>query len=124
MSLRERTRPGPDQPCHAYALSCEKATRPEIWEVQPRPHPLFKIEHGIVGKLGVVLIGGESEMFTTKLNLVKPIAFAVVGITAALIEPALAQDVPVPAPIVGAGLPALVVIAGGYWLVRKFRRPR
>jgi hypothetical protein len=28
---------------------------------------------------------------------------------------------PVPAPIVGAGLPALAVLGGGYWFIRKLR---
>jgi lipopolysaccharide export LptBFGC system permease protein LptF len=62
-------------------------------------------------------------MFRTKLNLVAPFAFAVLAVIAASIEPALA-GVPVPAPIIGAGLPALAVLAGGYWLIRKVRGPR
>ena len=57
-------------------------------------------------------------MFRTKLTLVAPL----IGITVALIEPALAT--PVPAPIVGAGLPALAILGGGYWLIRKLRGPR
>ena len=44
-------------------------------------------------------------MVRTKFNLVAPLAFAVLGITAVSIEPALA-GVNVPAPLVGAGLPA------------------
>jgi hypothetical protein len=63
-------------------------------------------------------------MFTTKLNLVVPVAFAVLGVTAASIEPALAGFITVPAPVVGAGLPALAILAGGYWLIRKFRQRR
>ena len=59
-------------------------------------------------------------MFTTKLNLVAPLAFAVLCVTAAAIEPALAGT-PVPAPLLGAGAPALAILAGGYWLIRKFR---
>jgi hypothetical protein len=62
-------------------------------------------------------------MFTTKLNLVAPLAFLVLCVTAASIEPALAT-VPVPAPLVGAGLPALAILAGGYWLIRKVRGRR
>ena len=62
-------------------------------------------------------------MFTTKLNLVAPLAFAVLCVTAASIEPTLAT-VPVPAPIIGAGLPALAILAGGYWLIRKIRERR
>ena len=62
-------------------------------------------------------------VFTTKLKFVAPLAFAVLGVTAASIEPALAI-VPVPAPIVGAGLPALAILAGGYWLIRKVRQRR
>ena len=63
-------------------------------------------------------------MFTTKLNLVAPLAFAVLGVTAASIEPALAGVIPVPAPLIGAGLPALAILAGGYWLIRKVRERR
>jgi hypothetical protein len=64
-------------------------------------------------------------MFTNKLNLVVPLAFAVAGVIAASIEPALAgPGVSVPAPIIGAGLPALAILGGGYWLIRKFRQRR
>jgi uncharacterized membrane protein len=56
----------------------------------------------------------------TKLNLVGPCAFAVLAVTAV---PALAQPV-VPGPAVGAGLPALAVLAGCYWLIRKVRSRR
>lgn len=39
-------------------------------------------------------------------------------------EPALAGITPpaVPAPIVGAGVPALIAFAGGYWAIRKRRK--
>jgi hypothetical protein len=63
-------------------------------------------------------------MFTTKLNLVAPLAFAALGVIAASIEPALAGPAPVPAPIIGAGLPAIAVLAGGFWLIRKLRERR
>ena len=63
-------------------------------------------------------------MFRAKFNLVAPLAFAVMGVIAASIEPALAQPAPVPAPVVGVGLPALAILAGGYWLIRKFRQRR
>ena len=64
-------------------------------------------------------------MFTTKLNLVAPLAFAVLCVTAASIEPALAgPGTPVPAPVIGAGLSALAILGGGYWLIRKFRQRR
>jgi uncharacterized membrane protein len=62
-------------------------------------------------------------MVRTKFNLVAPLAFAVLSITAVSIEPALA-GVNVPAPLVGAGLPALAILAGGYWLIRKIRERR
>jgi hypothetical protein len=61
-------------------------------------------------------------MFTTKLNLVAALAIAVFGIIAASIEPAFAAVVP--APIVGAGLPALAILGGGYWLIRRLRERR
>jgi hypothetical protein len=32
--------------------------------------------------------------------------------------------VAVPAPVVAAGLPALAILAGGYWLIRKVRGRR
>jgi hypothetical protein len=42
----------------------------------------------------------------------------------AAVEPALAgiTSPAVPAPIVGAGVPALIAFAGGYWAVRKRRK--
>ncbi|WP_332811967.1 hypothetical protein [Sphingomonas sp.] len=42
----------------------------------------------------------------------------------AAVEPALAGIDPpaVPAPILGAGVPALIAFAGGYWAIRKRRR--
>jgi len=52
---------------------------------------------------------------------VPPFALVTLGVIAASIEPALAQDVPVPAPIIGAGLPVLAVLGGGYWLIKKLR---
>jgi lipopolysaccharide export LptBFGC system permease protein LptF len=58
-------------------------------------------------------------MFRTKLNVVVP----VLGIIIASIQPALALA-QVPAPVIGAGLPAIAVLAGGYWLIKKLRRPR
>ena len=66
---------------------------------------------------------GELGMFTTKLNLVAPLAFAVLGVTRCL-DRARARRYPVPAPLLGAGLPALAILAGGYWLIRKFRERR
>jgi hypothetical protein len=66
---------------------------------------------------------GELGMFTTNPNVVAPLAFAVLCVTIASIEPALAGQ-PVPAPPLAAGLPALAILAGGYWLVRKIRQRR
>ena len=40
----------------------------------------------------------------------------------ALTEPAFAGAAVVPGPLLGAGLPALMVIGGAYWLFRRFRR--
>ena len=69
--------------------------------------------------------GGSLEMFTTKLNLVAPLALAVLCVTAASIGSAFAGVGPsVPAPLLGAGAPALAILAGGYWLIRKFRGRR
>ena len=65
---------------------------------------------------------GELGMFTTKLNLVTPLAVLVV--VAASIESALAGPGSVPAPVIAAGLPALAILAGGYWLIRKVRQRR
>jgi hypothetical protein len=59
------------------------------------------------------------EMFTTKLNLIAP----VLGVIIVSIQPAFAS-VTVPGPIVGAGLPALAVLGGGYWLLKKLRERR
>jgi hypothetical protein len=58
-------------------------------------------------------------MFTTKLNLIAP----VLGVIIASIQPAFAFAT-VPGPIVGAGLPALAVLGGGYWLLKKLRERR
>jgi lipopolysaccharide export LptBFGC system permease protein LptF len=60
-------------------------------------------------------------MFTTKLNVVAPFGFATLGLLTASIQPAFAGLAQVPAPIVGVGLPALAILAGGYWLIRKLR---
>ena len=46
------------------------------------------------------------------------------GVTAAAFAaagPAMA-GVAVPGPVLGAGAPALAVIAGGYYLIRRYRR--
>jgi hypothetical protein len=60
-------------------------------------------------------------MFTSKLKILMP----VFGVVIALIEPALAGSFSaVPAPIIGAGLPALAVLGGGYWVIKKLRGPR
>jgi uncharacterized membrane protein len=63
-------------------------------------------------------------MFISKLNFVESFGFALLGAITASIEPALAGGTVVPAPLVGAGLPAMAVLAGGYWLVRKLRGSR
>jgi hypothetical protein len=59
-------------------------------------------------------------MFATKLTVITPVLAVVI----ASIEPALAGPTPVPGPIIGAGLPVLAVLAGGYWVVRKVRQRR
>jgi hypothetical protein len=61
-------------------------------------------------------------MHTTKVNLFALVAGLIIA--AVSIEPALAGLSTVPAPIVGAGLPALAILGGGYWLIRKLRGPR
>ena len=60
-------------------------------------------------------------MFTSRLSLVAPLGFAMMGAVAASVEPALAGTEVVPAPILGAGLPALLILGGAYWLIRKVR---
>ena len=72
--------------------------------------------------MGYPEIMGELKMFTTKLNFAH-LALAVLCV-AASIEPALAGEPGVPAPLLGAGAPALAILAGGYWLIRKFRGRR
>ena len=61
-------------------------------------------------------------MHATKVNLFAPVAALIIA--AVSIEPAFAGTVNVPAPILGAGLPALAGLGGGYWLIRRLRRPR
>jgi hypothetical protein len=47
-------------------------------------------------------------------------ALALLGGSLGLIEPALAGN-PVPGPVIGAGLPILLILGGAYLLVRKLR---
>ena len=49
---------------------------------------------------------------------VKLLVLAGLSANVVSIAPALAGT-PVPAPILGAGLPALALLAGGYWLIRR-----
>jgi hypothetical protein len=58
---------------------------------------------------------------TTKLNVIVPLAVVAM---AASTECALAGTTSVPGPVIGAGLPAIAVLAGGYWLIRKLRELR
>ncbi len=55
----------------------------------------------------------------------KPIVTTLLGlgVSVAFVSSALAGNIvtPVPGPIAGAGLPALAVAGGAYWLVRKLR---
>ncbi len=53
----------------------------------------------------------------------KPIVTTLLGLGAsvAFVSSALAGGIAVPGPIAGAGLPALAVAGGAYWLVRKLR---
>jgi len=53
------------------------------------------------------------------MNLIRIAGLASLGF-AVLVEPALAGTPAVPGPIVGVGLPALVLIGGAYWVGRKF----
>ena len=52
------------------------------------------------------------------------LAVVALGMALSLVEPAFADVVPVPAPLIGAGLPALAILGGGYWLIRKLRQRR
>ncbi len=65
-------------------------------------------------------------MSTTKLlNFSAAFALVSLGVIVVSNEPALAgPTASVPAPIIGAGLPALAILGGGYWLIRKLRGPR
>ena len=66
---------------------------------------------------------GELGMFTTKLNSSRLSPLRCWAVLAASTEAALAGN-PVPAPVIGAGLPVLAILAGGYWLIRKVRERR
>jgi hypothetical protein len=62
----------------------------------------------------------EDEMKSSILNAVPTLgAFGLAALVAA--DPAIA-GLPVPGPLLAAGAPALVVIGGGYWLIRRYRR--
>jgi hypothetical protein len=123
-------------------ISCgQEATRPANYRGNQFGSRLdalfFGLAHDIVGSISEDIrrdrnygarIGdpesiGGLQMLTTKLNLVAPLAFAILGVIAVATEPALA-GAPVPGPIIGAGLPALAILAGGYWLIRKVRQRR
>ena len=78
------------------------------------------LRFGLANESVVALSTRGMAMFSTKLNILVP----VLGVLIALIEPALAGAQTTPAPIVGAGLPALAIIGGGYWLITKFRGRR
>ena len=61
-------------------------------------------------------------MLAIKLHVVAPVVGVIIALS---MEPALARaGTAVPAPIIGAGLPVLTVLSGGYWLVKKLRGPR
>jgi hypothetical protein len=45
-----------------------------------------------------------------------------VAVAAMLAEGSAMAGLTVPGPALGAGAPALAVIAGGYWLIRRYRR--
>ena len=47
--------------------------------------------------------------------------FAAAGVSMIAATPAFA-GAPVPGPVLGAGAPALAVIAGTYYLIRRYRR--
>jgi hypothetical protein len=54
------------------------------------------------------------------MNLIRIAGLAFVSL-AVLVEPAFATPaVPAPGPLAGAGLPALILIGGAYWVGRKF----
>ena len=55
----------------------------------------------------------------TTMNSIRIAGLALVGF-AVLVEPALAGPSPVPGPIAGVGLPALVLVGAAYWIGRKF----
>ena len=55
-----------------------------------------------------------------KLNLVAPLAFAVLCVTAASIEPALAVHCTCSGSSAWCWPPALAILAGGYWLFASF----
>jgi hypothetical protein len=63
-------------------------------------------------------------MSTTKLNVVASFVLATLALIAGSHDAAFAGATPAPGPIVGAGLPALAILGGGYWLVKKLRERR
>ncbi len=55
------------------------------------------------------------------MSVIKRTAAVLVGILV-IADPAVAGVAPVPGPLIGAGLPALALFAGGYMLIRRRRR--
>jgi LPXTG-motif cell wall-anchored protein len=56
----------------------------------------------------------------TGANLVRGAALVAISAVVA-VEPAFAGVTPVPGPLLAAGAPALALLAGGYYLIRKRR---
>ena len=59
-------------------------------------------------------------MKSTPTLMLKAAGLALLGFIA--VDPAFAGSLPTPGPMIGAGAPALVLFAGGYWLIRRRRR--
>jgi hypothetical protein len=75
--------------------------------------------------LSYVPQGAQPREKVMKLSSAAARLVALVGGTAIVaIDPAFAgiDPVGVPAPLVGAGIPALLAFAGGYWAIRKRRK--
>jgi hypothetical protein len=72
----------------------------------------------MTGRIRIAVSAGNGRM------IMKYAAYAATVTLAALAaaSPAYAGITPVPAPLLGAGLPVLAVFAGGYALIRRRRK--
>ena len=74
--------------------------------------------------LGPIIMRGAKMGWSHFYGRAFVLLILALGMALSLLESAFAGTTPVPGPVIGAGLPALAILAGGFWLVRKIRQRR